>query len=195
MRVQQRQGDEGRARSIEKLTKEVSILEQQQQKRWKELVHANTWDSYEKDEEAFQIDTKLQQTRDKIQNLFDEMPSSDNIAKSHEHESDLQPKYDEMMIMAPRPGSEQKGQEILIKVKRGENQAYVKHLPNGPEGYVDLDISIRHLIEDKQRRESSSAEPKSSSERKYLGYRSKEKKDQVNKKRRVEETVGKEKKM
>jgi hypothetical protein len=63
LRAQQRTGDEGRARNIERLTKEVSILERRQQKRWEELVHANTWDSYEKDKEALQIDTKLQETR------------------------------------------------------------------------------------------------------------------------------------
>jgi hypothetical protein len=82
-------------------------------------------------------------------------------------------------------------------VKRGENQAHIKHLPNGPEGYLDLAVSIRHLIEDKRSRESSSAEPKPSSKPKYLGYRSnhkgtdnnsKGKNEQANKKRRVEDS-------
>ncbi len=76
LRAQQKKGDEGRARSIEKLMKEMFILEQKQQKRWEELLHANTWDSYEKDEEALRIDTKLQKTRDLIQSRFDEMPST-----------------------------------------------------------------------------------------------------------------------
>ncbi len=208
MRAQQREGDEGRARSIERLTKEVSILEQRQQKRWEELVYANTWDSYEKDKEALQIDTKLQETRDLIQSLFDEMPSTrDNTAESKERGSNLQPQCDEILIMAPRPGSERGCDEILIRVKRGENQAHVKHLPNGPEGYVDLAISIHHLIEDKRSRESSSAEPKSSSEPKYLGYRSNQKgreeqskdaKEQSNKRRRLEDqekSKGKEEKV
>ncbi len=39
---QQRKTQEERARSIDGL----KTLEQKQQKRWKELVHANTWDSY-----------------------------------------------------------------------------------------------------------------------------------------------------
>ena len=190
MRAQQRAGDESRARNIERLTKEVSILERRQQKRWEELVHANTWDSYEKDKEALLIDTKLQETRDLIQSLFDDMPSTrENTAESNASESNLQSEYDEIMIMAPRPGSKREGDEILIRVKRGENQAHIKHLPNGPEGYVDLAVSIRHLIEDKRSRESSSAEPKLSSKPKYLGYRSnpKEKNEQANKKRRVED--------
>jgi hypothetical protein len=134
------------------------------------LVHANTWDSYEKDKEALQVDTKLQETRDLIQSLFDEMPSTrDNIAESKENESNLQPQYDEIMIMAPRPGSERKCDEILIRVKRGENQAHVKHSsPDRRGGRIDLAIFIRHLIEDKRSRESSSAESKSSSEPKQV---------------------------
>jgi hypothetical protein len=147
VRAQQRAGDESRARNIERLTKEVSILERRQQKRWEELVHANKWDSYEKDKEALHIDTKLQETRDLIQDLFDEMPPArTNVAESDEDESNLPPHYDEMVIMAPRPGSERQCDEVLIRVKRGENQAHVKHLPDGPEGYVDLAMSIRHLI-------------------------------------------------
>jgi hypothetical protein len=137
MRAQQRAGDESRARNIERLTKEVFILERRQQKRWEELVHANTWDSYEKDKEALLIDTKLQETRDLIQGLFDDMPSTrENTAESNASESNLQSEYDEIMIMAPRPGSKTEGDEILIRVKRGENQAHIKHLPNGRSGRI-----------------------------------------------------------
>jgi hypothetical protein len=82
-------------------------------------------------------------------------------------------------------------------VKRGENRAYVKHLPDGPEGLFDMSAKIHHLIEHKHRRSqigSSSAEPK------YRGFRGgKPAKDseQTNKKRKVdnrEKSKGKEEK-
>jgi len=189
LRAQQRQGDEGKARSIENLTKEISMLEQRKQRREEfEFLRQKDFEGITDPEERREIEQGHQQERE-----------NERMADTP------QTHYDEMVIMAPRPGSERQCEEVLIRVKRGKNQAHVKHLPDGPEGYVDLDMSIRHLIEDKIRRESSSAEPKPSSatpngasEPKYLGYRSKEKKDQANKKRRMEDTVtshGKEEKV
>ena len=141
--AQQRNAKADRESSISSLKKEIKELERKQRRRWNELVHANTWSHYEKDQEATDIDTRLQATRDKIESINNQ----DDSKKGCSYTTFLDPEFD----------------EILIRVKKGGNRAYVKHLPDGPEGVFDMSANIRHLIENKHRRSqigSSSTEPK-----------------------------------
>jgi hypothetical protein len=176
-KAQQRNAKADREGSISSLKREINYLERKQRRRWKELVHENTWSTYEKDQEATDIDTRLQATRDKIESIIKEEESEEN----HSYTTFLDPEFD----------------EILIRVKRGENRAYVRHLPGGPEGVFDMSASIHHLIEHKHRLSqigSSSTEPK------YMGFRggkSAKDSEQTNKKRKVdtrEKSKGKEEK-
>jgi hypothetical protein len=77
---QQRKTQEDRARSIDGLEREIKYLERRQQQRWKELVHENTWESYEKDQEACELDTKLQNARDRIESLSEEAKPKQDVS-------------------------------------------------------------------------------------------------------------------
>ncbi len=182
---QQRKTQEDRARSIDGLEREIKYLERRQQQRWKELVHANTWDSYEKDQEACELDTKLQNARGRIESLSEG-------AK---------------LKISPDPLDPNLYDEIRIRVKKGENRAYVQYLLDGPQreynGFFDLATSIHHLIAHKHRNHGGS----STSEPKHMGFRSGHKGkgdkpervvEQPSKERKVQEPVksnGKEEKV
>jgi hypothetical protein len=59
-------------------------------------VHANTWDSYEKDKEACEIDTRLQHARERVENLSE-------LSQPKNSPAPLDPNlYDEIRIMVKK---------------------------------------------------------------------------------------------